>query len=130
MRQTNNGVFMIEKIDKDGILIRAENGQRKLLNASEPQHMEHAWALTIYKSQGKTTSTMLQIVDHRTIKRDLLVGVTRAAHDVLLVASSRERVLKRAEIDSKKAIAAVEIGNNMEEKVKLEGNGFRKWSRV
>ncbi len=121
---------MIEKIDKNGVLIRAENGKRKLLNASEPQHMEHAWALKIYKSQGKTTYTVLQIVDHRTTKRDLLVGVTRAAHDVLLVAPSRERVLKWAEIDSKKAIAAVEIGNNMEGKVKLERTGFRKWSRV
>ena len=122
--QTNNGVFMVEKIDKDGILIRAENGQRKLLNASEPQHMEHAWALTIYKSQGKTTSTVLQIVDHETTKRDLLVGVTRAAHDVLLVAPSREMVFKRAEIDSQKVIAADEIEDVAARRMKAN------WSRV
>ena len=81
----------------------------KSLDPRVPQHMEHAWALTIYKAQGQTANRVLQLVDEGTTKRDLLVGVTRAAEDVLLVAQSHDALRRSAHIDHVKPIAAEEV---------------------
>ena len=118
--QMNNAGFVVEKISKESVLIRTENGQAKILNLDEAQHMEHAWALTIYKSQGKTASNVLQVIDSGTTKRDILVGVTRAADSVILVAQTKEAALKNAKIDPQKAIAIDEIGFTVLQKIKKE----------
>lgn len=118
--QMNNSGFVVEEVSKKGVLVRAENGQAKILNPAEAQHMEHAWVLTLYKAQGQTASDVLQIVDSRTTKKDLLVGVSRAADNVLLVAETKEAVLKSAEFDPQKVVAAEEIGFTTLQKVKKE----------
>ena len=104
----NNGGFVVEQITANGVRILTDDGQTKIIDPTVPQHMEHAWALTIYKAQGQTASNVLQIVDPGSTKRDLLVGVTRAAHEVMLVAQSKEAIFKSAEFDPQKPIAAEE----------------------
>ena len=99
----------MEQITAKGVRIRTDDGQTKIIDPKVPHHMEHAWALTIYKAQGQTASNVLQIVDPGSTKRDLLVGITRAAHEVKLVGESRESVLKSAAFDVQKPIAADEV---------------------
>ncbi len=107
--QLNNEGFVVLKVSSDALQIRTESGQMKSLDPRVPQHMEHAWALTIYKAQGQTANRVLQLVDEGTTKRDLLVGVTRAAEDVLLVAQSHDALRRSAHIDHVKPIAAEEV---------------------
>jgi ATP-dependent exoDNAse (exonuclease V) alpha subunit len=106
--QLNNLGFVVERITKEGLFVRTESGQTKFLNSKETHHIEHAWALTIYKAQGQTAASVLQIVDSGTTKRDLLVGITRAAQDMLLVSKNKQAVFKSAELDHQKPIAADE----------------------
>jgi ATP-dependent exoDNAse (exonuclease V) alpha subunit len=107
--QLNNGGFVVEQVTTKGVRVRTDEGHTKVIDPKVPQHMEHAWALTIYKAQGQTASNVLQIVDPGSTKRDLLVGVTRAAHEVILVAESKQAVFKSAEFDPQKPIAAEEV---------------------
>ena len=107
--QLNNEGFVVQKVSSDALQIRSESGHIKSLDPRVPQHMEHAWALTIYKAQGQTANRVLQLVDEGTTKRDLLVGVTRAAEDVLLVAQSREALNRSAQMEHAKPIAAEEV---------------------
>ena len=107
--QLNNEGFVVQKVSSDALQIRSESGHIKSLDPRVPQHMEHAWALTTYKAQGQTANRVLQLVDEGTTKRDLLVGVTRAADDVLLVAQSREALNRSAQMEHAKPIAAEEV---------------------
>ena len=113
--QLNNSGFVVEKISSQGVHIRANDGQMRILDPKIPQHMEHAWALTTYKAQGQTASNVLQIVDPGSTARDLLVGVTRAAHDVMLVAENRDVLLKSAAFVTQKPIAAEEVASSQVE---------------
>lgn len=115
--QLNNSGFVVEQITAKGVSIRTDVGQTKIIDPKVPQHMEHAWALTIYKAQGQTASNVLQIVDPGSTKRDLLVGVTRAAHEVMLVAQSKEALFKSAEFGPHKPIAAEEVSETVQNRV-------------
>lgn len=107
--QMNNAGFVVERIEPGRIQIRTDSGQTHFMDPTAAQHMEHGWALTIYKAQGQTAAKVIQCIDPGTSKRELLVGVTRAAHDVLLVARSKEDVFKSAEFDAPQAVALEEL---------------------
>lgn len=104
--QFNNAGFTVEEITPKGVRVRTDEGRTLMLDPKVPQHVEHAWALTLYKAQGQTASHVLQIVDPGSTKKDLLVGITRASHGVTLVAQSQEGVWKSAQADLPKEIAA------------------------
>jgi conjugative relaxase-like TrwC/TraI family protein len=104
--QFNNHGFTIEKIRADGIQIRTDSNETRILSARERQHMEHAWALTLYKAQGRTTDRVIQIADSQTDARDVLVGVTRATQAASIFAPSKSHVVRAAQKDETKAIAA------------------------
>jgi conjugative relaxase-like TrwC/TraI family protein len=115
--QLNNEGFVVLRVAVDALQIRTESGQLKTVDPRIPQHMEHAWALTTYKAQGQTATRVLQLVDEGTSKRDLLVGVTRASEDVLLVAQSHEALKRSAQMDHAKAIAAEEVSESVQKRV-------------
>ena len=107
--QLNNAGFVVEKMEKEGIHVRTSTGKTHVIDPKSPQHMEHAWAITVYKAQGQTASHVLQMVDPGTTQRDLLVGVTRAVHQVGLVGETKDAVLKSALWESSNPIAAEEV---------------------
>jgi ATP-dependent exoDNAse (exonuclease V) alpha subunit len=75
----------------------------------ERQFAEHAWVMTVHKAQGQTRDRVIQLVDHRTLKKDLLVGVTRAVNEVALVASSADALRAQARRDTTKRTATEEV---------------------
>ena len=107
--QLNNHGFVVEKVSDKGVTIRTDDGKTRLLDVQERQHMEHAWALTIYKSQGRTTSTVIQVDDSKTSARDLLVSVTRAANAAQIVTPSKDALTASVQREDSKVIAAEEV---------------------
>jgi conjugative relaxase-like TrwC/TraI family protein len=104
--QVNNRGFVIETVTNEGITIRTDSNETLTLSRKERHHMEHAWALTVYKSQGRTTRNVVLYSDAAAGARDLLVATTRATSGVRIFASSKEEVKASATRIEKKTIAA------------------------
>jgi ATP-dependent exoDNAse (exonuclease V) alpha subunit len=104
--QINNRSFVIEKIVSDGIHIRTDSNETRLLTSKERQHMEHAWALTIYKAQGRTSSAVIHVADAATDARALLVGITRASNNALVMGPAKDTLMRAATREEHKSVAA------------------------
>jgi|GEM_PF-6495464 len=104
--QFNNREFEIVRVNKDSVAIKNDDGETLTLNLKDRHFAEHAWVMTVHKSQGQTKSRVIQIVDATSRKQDLLVGVTRAVNDVFLVAESHAKIRKQAAVDATKATAS------------------------
>jgi conjugative relaxase-like TrwC/TraI family protein len=107
--QLNNRAFQVVGVSGDEVTIRTDTGEVRMLNRMERQFAEHAWVMTVHKAQGQTRDRVIQLVDHRTLKKDLLVGVTRAVNEVALVASSADALRAQARRDTTKRTATEEV---------------------
>jgi conjugative relaxase-like TrwC/TraI family protein len=131
--QLNNREFVVEKITKEGVVVKTDAGERKVL--AEREHMEHAWALTVHKSQGRTTQEVVLVGDKITDKKSTLVSITRATDKALLLTPHKETFIRQASKEVENPIAAEvvktcpEKGQEPEPQKDLEKAVVRKRSR-
>jgi UvrD-like helicase C-terminal domain len=104
----NNDTFEVSKVSKTGVTLKSATGVRNgrlTLSTDGLHHLDHAWALTVYRSQGQTSKNVILVADEGMSARELLVGVTRATQGVLIVAHDREDIEKLAAKKDGKHIA-------------------------
>jgi ATP-dependent exoDNAse (exonuclease V) alpha subunit len=111
----NNDFFEVSKVSKAGVTLHRagdEKNGRLMLSLDGLHHLDHAWAMTMYRSQGQTTKNVILVADEGMSARELLVGVTRATQGVLIVAHDREDIERMISKKGGKHIAhevAVEV---------------------
>ena len=82
----NGQTGTIEKIEGSRMSVNMEGGKMREFDMAEYKHLDHAYAMTSYKSQGQTFNNVL--VHHNTDKpgmhseRETYVNVTRAREDI------------------------------------------------
>jgi conjugative relaxase-like TrwC/TraI family protein len=118
--QMNNRAFQVVRVEGDEVLIRTESGEVRSLDRKERQFAEHAWVMTVHKAQGQTRDKVIQLVDAKTLKKDLLVGVTRAVNEVALVASSADALKAQARQDAMKKTATTEVDQKVRSEIEAE----------
>ncbi|MCA3085956.1 MAG: relaxase domain-containing protein [Rhodocyclaceae bacterium] len=104
----NNDLFEVSRVSKSGITLKPAEGTtalRQKLPFEGLHHVDHAWAMTVHRSQGQTAKHVLLVADERTTASDLLVGLTRATQSVLVVAHDRTAIEKIAARESEKEVA-------------------------
>ena len=115
--QMNNRAFQVVRVDGDDVTIKTEAGEVRKLDRKERHFAEHAWVMTVHKAQGQTRDRVIQLVDTKTLKKDLLVGVTRAVNEVALVASSAKALKAQALKDTTKKTATEEVDPSVRSEV-------------
>ncbi|TWD38691.1 exodeoxyribonuclease V alpha subunit [Vibrio crassostreae] len=82
----NGSIGQVIGTSNDGVIIKFDSKQ-VLLSASELNHLEHAYALTVHKSQGSQFDRVIVVIKQsRIIDRHLIyTALTRAKHQVVFV---------------------------------------------
>ena len=116
----NNSLFQVVDIDGSRLVLQREDGREHVTSLDKSHHADHAWAITVHKSQGQTAREVLLVADRNTNAAELLVGVTRATHEVTLFVHDKEEVQKMAGIEHLKE-TAMEVAQSAPQKApKLE----------
>ena len=101
----NGDIGIVFEVDVSNSLLHIDFDGRKTVYTSEMfGKLEHAYAITIHKSQGseyKAVVMPLTLYSNNLLYRNLLyTGVTRAK-EILIIAGSREAVVKMVENNKK-----------------------------
>jgi len=114
----NNDLYEVSKVSKAGVTLRPldrDATRRLTLTEVGLHHVDHAWAVTVHRSQGQTAKHVVLVADERTKASDLLVGVTRATQSVLIVGHDRGEIERLAGRNEEKEIAH-EVAQRLEPK--------------
>lgn len=90
----NGQTGSIEKIEGNKITAKMESGEKREFDTDKFKHIDHAYAVTSYKSQGQTIDKVM--VHHNTEggrhgDRETYVNVTRAKEDVTVYTQSSDK---------------------------------------
>lgn len=98
---SNGDIGVVEDIwrgkeGQTGLSVRFPDGRRQSYGKDEPGLLEHAWAVTVHKSQGSEYPVVILPVlpaFYRMMRRNVLyTAVTRASREVFLVGSTSSLV--------------------------------------
>jgi conjugative relaxase-like TrwC/TraI family protein len=105
----NNDLFEVSKVSEKNVTLRpfsATQGQgHQVLARDGLHHIDHAWAMTVHRSQGQTAKNVILVADGRTSANEFLVGLTRSTQGVLLVAHDKDEIQAIASRSGEKSIA-------------------------
>jgi len=95
----NGQIGTVEKFDGKEMTVRMENGENRQFDVKEYQHLDHAYAMTSYKSQGQTYDNVM--IHHNTDAgqhgdRETYVNVTRAREDVTVYTQDADKASKQS----------------------------------
>ncbi len=95
----NGQTGRIEKIEGNRMTVKMGGGQIRELDTEQYRHIDHAYAVTSYKSQGQTIDKVM--VHHNTEggrhgDRETYVNVTRARHDVIVYTQNADKAVKQS----------------------------------
>jgi conjugative relaxase-like TrwC/TraI family protein len=76
--------------------VRLQNGQEQRIDLGESQHLDHAHATTIYKSQGRTVDHVI-IASNTRSREGAYVAISRARHSSDMVVNSPDGQAKAIE---------------------------------
>jgi ATP-dependent exoDNAse (exonuclease V) alpha subunit len=125
----NSETAIIQKMEKDTITLKMEDGGVKTLPKSKLQHIDYGYCITVHASQGKTyANTIAAISDNKWLNSQKLWLVVLSRHkDRFLAIVENEKKLKFHLISNKGVeISAVEHAEkstlNQGSKMKLQHN--------
>lgn len=107
----NGWIGTIADINGDTLTVQFEK-EKKEVSLSKYRYIQHAYAITDFASQGKTTDKVIVVVDSRTASfNDFYTQITRAKYEAHIFTDNLEELRYRAEQDSIK-LNATEIYQN------------------
>ena len=109
----NGETGTIETIGKKRQRIRLDNGRRLAPHLDEDwlRHIDHAWTSTVHRAQGRTTDTVIAVLDSDSMMTDralLYVEMSRARDNFILLTDDREQLVHRLEQDTGVSHSALE----------------------
>ncbi len=87
--------------------------KKRHLSMEEPLHIDHGYAITVYKSQGSTFNRSLMLADTQSVedvvnKNLVYVGMSRAKWEARVYTDDKETLIARAKQEQYKASAIME----------------------
>jgi exodeoxyribonuclease V alpha subunit len=110
----NGSVGRVVGQDEDGAMIDFE-GNVVTLSLNEMRNLEHAYAMTVHKSQGSQFERVIvSMRDSRNLDRHLIyTAVTRAKHQVVFVGDKQAfyGALQRSNASNRNTLLAMHLNN-------------------
>lgn len=111
---SNGQPLTVVSVADGKMIVRDDSGEQKIIDTSQMQgrHWEHAYATTVYKSQGKTESSVIVNAEsdggELFNQKAFLVAISRQQHELKLVTDDQEALLKNIERHSGDKTSATE----------------------
>ncbi len=86
-------------LGKEGLTLQLASQEKQTLSYSAPLHLDHGYAVTVYKSQGQTVDKLIAHID--TAKKELI------GHEAFYVAISRQRKQIELHTDDAKKLPSI-----------------------
>ena len=110
----NGAIATVERIERDGVRFRLEDGSVARLADTDPQlrHLDHAWAATVHAFQGRTVDRIIAAMpaDHPqlTTQQAFYVAISRARDRAELVTDDAWKLADQLERASGERVAALD----------------------
>ncbi|MCY4002363.1 MAG: relaxase domain-containing protein [Rhodospirillales bacterium] len=110
----NGATATVERVDRDGVRFRLEDGSAARLAAGDPQlrHLDRAWAATVHAFQGRTVDRIIAAMpaDHArlTTQQAFYVAISRARDRAELVTDHARKLADQLEKATGERVAALD----------------------
>ena len=110
----NGATATVERIERDGVRFRLEDGSAARLADGDPQirHLDRAWAATVHAFQGRTVDRIIAAMpaDHPrvTTQQAFYVAISRARDCAELVTDDARKLAKQLEKATGERVAALD----------------------
>ena len=110
----NGATATVERIERDGVRFRLEDGSVARLGDGDPQlrHLDHAWAATVHAFQGRTVDRIIAAMpaDHPnlTTQQAFYVAISRARDRTELVTDDAWKLADQLEKATGERVAALD----------------------
>ena len=110
----NGAIATVERIERDGVRFRLENGTTAKLADGDPQlrHLDRAWAATVHAFQGRTVDRIIAAMpaDHPklTTQQAFYVAISRARDRAELVTDDAWKLADQLEKATGERVAALD----------------------
>lgn len=106
----NGQTGVVEKFDGKNMTVVLDNGERRMINVESYKHVDHAYAITSYKSQGQTVDRAWH--HHNTEQgrhgdRETYVNLTRVREEVKVYTQDAEKAARQAGVTLTKEMANI-----------------------
>lgn len=116
----NGQTGTVEKFDGKNMTVKMDNGDKREINTQDYKHIDHAYAVTSYKSQGQTVDRVLN--HHNTMEkggqhgdRETYVNLTRAREDVTVYTQNIEKATLQSGVKLDKEVANIKEATRPEQ---------------
>ena len=110
----NGAVATVERIDRDGVRFRLEDGSAARLAAGDPQlrHLDRAWAATVHAFQGRTVDGIIAAMpadnSRLTTQQAFYVAISRARDRAELVTDDAWKLADQLQKATGERVAALD----------------------
>ncbi|MCY4058902.1 MAG: AAA family ATPase, partial [Gammaproteobacteria bacterium] len=110
----NGATATVERVDRDGVRFRLEDGSAARLADGDPQlrHLDRAWAATVHAFQGRTVDRIIAAMpaDHPnlTTQQAFYVAISRARDRAELVTDDARKLADQLEKATGERVAALD----------------------
>lgn len=110
-----SNIAVVEKVSPDGIVVRLQNGEERILGNGDPmlKRMDLAYAINTHMAQGITNETVYSVMGARQTNlsnaRSFLVNNTRQQNDLKLFTDDKAKLIAQIERNRGDKQSAVEI---------------------
>lgn len=102
----NGQIGTVTNIQKDEITVKFDKGE-KTFSTNQYKYITHAYAITDFASQGKTTDKVIAVANSQAASfNDFYTQITRAKHEAHIITNDLEELKTRAARDSQKLNAS------------------------
>ncbi len=86
----------VAEVCSDKLVVEHADGQKQTLDPKTPLHLDHAYAVTVHRSQGQTVDKLVGYLptDNKQLlgRESFYVSISRARHGVELVTDDKARL--------------------------------------
>jgi len=112
LKLKNGQIGTISNIKGDSITVNINNKEQTFTTKQYP-YIQHAYAITDFASQGKTTDKVIAVANSQAVSfNDFYTQITRAKYEAHIISDDLEELQKRAALDSQKLNASELIKQN------------------
>ena len=114
----NGQAGTVEKFDGKNMTVKMDNGEKREINTQDYKHLDHAYAVTSFKSQGQTVD---RVMNHHNSEagrhgdRETYVNLTRAREDVTVYTQNIEKASLQGGVKLDKEVANVKEATRSEQ---------------
>ena len=112
LKLKNGQIGTITDISKNQITVNI-NGKKQTFNTKQYPYIQHAYAITDFASQGKTTDRVIAVANSQSASfNDFYTQITRARYEAHIITDDLKELQTRAALESQKLNASELIQKN------------------